>query len=344
MIKLKNLWKIALATMAMSAMLVACDTTKKEDEPGSSGGEQKVVAKGGEGVYSYTVNITDISKAWGGKETSPAFTIMLLTDAQLETCKTAANFKQATAENPEYQIGAYGNLKIDDTNKKGDFVVYGATAVNDVYQYYTGVVATVKDTTFTVTVDMTKLVLTDLKACFLPGDVNKNGESVMTNDDIVNLKGYKPYVLALGAEDTDPDNYQMSAWNADLMKMTAGATLPSNATKAAPVVPTCKDLTSVAGTINGWTHAALTNNAVDFTATEDKDGKTDVAFAFTNGSWDFKACGVEIKKLDKEYKLVEGAEGNITFAAKVLTTGSEYTATLRVAGNHEAYVTVTAKK
>jgi hypothetical protein len=30
MIKLKNLWKIALATMTMSAMLVACDTTSDD--------------------------------------------------------------------------------------------------------------------------------------------------------------------------------------------------------------------------------------------------------------------------------------------------------------------------
>ena len=32
MIKLKNLWKIALATMAMSTMLVACDTAKEDDD------------------------------------------------------------------------------------------------------------------------------------------------------------------------------------------------------------------------------------------------------------------------------------------------------------------------
>ena len=43
MIKLKNLWKIALATMAMSAMLVACDTTsdngnKDDDEGGAAAG------------------------------------------------------------------------------------------------------------------------------------------------------------------------------------------------------------------------------------------------------------------------------------------------------------------
>ena len=36
MIKLKNLWKVALATMAMSAMLVACDTTSTDEKESDS--------------------------------------------------------------------------------------------------------------------------------------------------------------------------------------------------------------------------------------------------------------------------------------------------------------------
>ena len=334
MIKLKNLWKIALATMAMSAMLVACDTkTKDDDNNGDS-----ATSLGGEGVYSYTVNIADISTAWGGSAKSPAFSILLMKDAQLEACKTAADFKQATAAEPEYQIAAFGNMKINDTSSDGNFVVYGASAVEDVYQYYTGVVATVTATDVTVTVDMSKLVKTDLKALFAK---NAEGveEAVMTNDDIVELNGYKPYILALGQQTIDADNYVMTGWSADLMKMTAGATLPSNAKKDAPVVPTCKDLNSVAGTMTGasWPHVALTNNAFDFEAAGDDQ------FAFTNGSWDFKACGVVVEALNTEYQLKEGDNANITFAKGVLTAGTTYTATLIVKGNHEAYVKVTAK-
>lgn len=332
MIKLKNLWKIALATMAMSAMLVACDTkTKDDDNDGDS-----ATSLGGEGVYSYTVNIADISTAWGGTSKSPTFSILLMKDAQLEACKTAKDFKQATAADPEYQIAAFDNMKIKDTSSDGNFVVYGAIAVEDVYQYYTGVVATVTATDVTVTVDMSKLVKTELKALFA---ANAEGvdEAVMTDDDIVELNGYKPYIIALGQQTIDADNYVMSGWNADLMKMTAGATLPSNAKKDAPVVPTCKNLNSVAGSMNGWTHTAITDNAFDFEAAGNDQ------FAFTNGSWDFKACGVVVEALGTEYQLKEGDNANITFADGVLTAGTTYTATLIVKGNHEAYVKVTAK-
>ena len=340
MIKLKNLWKIALATMAMSAMLVACDTTKKEDEPGSSGGEQKVVAKGGEGIYNYTVNIADISKAWGGTVKSPAFSIVLLTDKQLEACKTAADFKQATAANPEYQISAYGNMKITDTSNDGNFAVWGASPVDDVYQYYTGVAAAVTATTFTLTVDMTKLVQTDLKALFAANAAVKD-EAVMTNDDIVDLKGYKPYVLALGQQIIDADNYQMTAWSADLMKMTAGATLPENLKKAAPVVPTAKDITCIVGSINTWAHTKMTNNTATFTAAGGDQ------FSFTNGSWDYRFADAVIDALDKEVKLKEYLTGDpphVTFADGVLTVGSEYTVTFTVVDNHNATVKVSAKK
>ena len=302
----------------------------------SEGDSDKVIAFGGKGVYSYTVNIEDISYAWGGNTTSPAFAIMLLTDEQLKACIDAATFKVATVAKPEYWVGAYGNMKIADTSNTGNYAVYGSISVNDTYKYYTGVAATITDTTFTVTVDMTKLVNTDLKALFA---ANADGidEAVMTNGDIVDLTGYKPYVLALGQQIIDADNYQMSAWSADLMKMTAGAKFPANPIKAAPAIPTCKDLNCIVGTMTNWKHTQLTNNAVNFTA------EGDDTFAFTNGSWDFKACGVEIAELGKEYKLVEDDNQNITFAAGVLTTGNEYTATLRVAGAHEAYVKVTAK-
>ena len=281
----------------------------------------------GEGVYIYTVNIADISTAWGGNTTSPTFTIMLMTDDQLAAF-VAAGCIDTSLVYDKFQISKHGNMKIADTSMTGDYVVYGATPVNDTFQYYTGVAATITDTTFTVTVDMTKLVKTELTH-FGYGDVYA--------DEIVDLKDYKPYVLALGTQTIDADNYQMTAWSADLMKMTAGATFPANPIKAAPVIPTCNDLNCIAGTMTNWEHTPLTNNAVDFTA-EGYD-----TFAFTNGSWDFKACGVTIEALDTEYQLVEGANANITFADSVLTTGNEYTATLRVAGNHEAYVKVTAK-
>ena len=56
MIKLKNLWKIALATMAMSAMLVACDT-----ESSSSNSEETSEA----GIY-----LSGLNGKWAGDTTA----------------------------------------------------------------------------------------------------------------------------------------------------------------------------------------------------------------------------------------------------------------------------------
>ncbi len=306
----------------------------------SEGDSDKVIAFGGKGVYSYTVNIADISTAWGGSAKSPAFAIMLLTDNQLDACKTEATFKVASVAKPEYQVGAYGTMKIADTSNTGNYAVYGSISVNDAYKYYTGVAATITDTTFTVTVDMTKLVLTDLKALFA---ANADGidEAVMTNDDIVDLTGYKPYVLALGQQTIDADNYQMTAWSADLMNMTAGAIFPANPIKAAPVVPTAKDITCIVGSINTWAHTKMTNNTATFTAAGGDQ------FSFTNGSWDYIFADAVIDALDKEVKLKEyltEVPPHVTFAEGVLTVGSEYTVTFTVVDNHNATVKVSAKK
>lgn len=332
MIKLKNLWKIALAAMTMSAMLVACEEPSKGGSDTNEDTNKVVLAEGGEGVYSYTVNIADISGAWGGNSTSPTFSVVLLTDEGLAKCVAEKNFKVNPATAPEYQIGAFGNMKIKDTTEDGTFKVYGATSVEDVYQYYNGVAVVVDATTVTLTVDMTKIAVTDLKALW-----EGESEAAMTAEDIVELNGYKPYVVALATAANDEANCKFNAWSADVMAMAAGATFPTGAVGNAPVVPTCKDLNSVAGTINGWTHAALTDNAVTFTAAGGDE------FAFTVGSWDFKACGAVVDALDKEIKLAEAADANITFAEGVLTAGTEYTATLIVKGNHEAYVKVSAK-
>ena len=58
MIKLKNLWKIALATMAMSAMLVACDTEssdseEKKDDPMAKYKTNPVMAKADSFTYGF---------------------------------------------------------------------------------------------------------------------------------------------------------------------------------------------------------------------------------------------------------------------------------------------------
>ena len=285
----------------------------------------------GSGVYSYTLDIEDIATNWGGSTTSPAFSVVLLTDEGLEKCVAEQDFKVNPAAEPEYQLGAFSNMRIKDTAEKGTFKVYGANPVDDEYHYYNGVAATITDKTFTLTVDMTKVVITDLKALW-EGD----SEKVMTNEDIVDLTGYKPYVVALGDHRVDEDNYKLTAWNADVMAMAAGATFPTDLKEDAPVVPTCNALNSIAGYMTGWNHTALVNNSFTFTATGQDD------FAFTVGTWEFQVRDATIYALDEEVRLYEHFGSDcITFAEGVLTVGTEYTVTLIVKGPHEAYVKVT---
>ena len=302
-------------------------------------------------IYSYKLNLDEISGAWGGSTTSPAFSVVLLTDEQLADCKAAEDFYQATAAEPEYQISGYANMKIADTSRAGDYAVYGSYVPDNEYKYYDGVAVTVTENTFELFVDMSKITKTQLRANW-----GGNNQRLMTEDDIVDLTGYKPYVIALGQEQFDSDNYVFTAWNADVMKMSLTTSFPTDLQYAAPKVLTYYDLKYIAGnatideTTGAWNHVALDSNlSYDFTYTyygEDNFGE-DVydEFKFTNGDWDFQAGGVQISALDTEVELYsDNAIDNITFVDELLTPGNEYTISLIVHGDNVACVKVTAKE
>ena len=185
-----------------------------------------------EGVYSYKLNIEDISGAWGGSTKSPMFSIIFMTDEQVEASK---NYGEFNFSNKAYQIYSYANMKIANTNQTGDYAVYGSLPVDDEYQYYTGVAATVTDTTFELLLDVSKLKKTEIKWF---NSENASGE-MLTDSDTLDLTGYKPYVIALGTEINDPDNYVMTVWGADIMTMTPSTmSFPTDLEYTAPkVVP-----------------------------------------------------------------------------------------------------------
>ena len=289
----------------------------------------------GIGVYSYTLNIEDISGAWGGTTVSPAFSVVLLTDEGLAKCVAEKNFKVNPATAPEYQLGAFGSMKIKDTAEKGTFRVYGANPVDDVYQYYNGVAATVTDTTFTLFVDMEELAITDLKALW-EGD----SEKVMTNDDIVDFTGYKPYVVALGLEANDETNFKLNAWCADVMAMTDGVTFPAGAVENAPIAPSANAINCIVGSVTSWDHTPMTDNKYTFTA-EGGD-----VFSFTMGNWAYRFADAVVDALDKEVALTEYYGGDpafVTFADGVLTAGTEYVVTFIPVEGHKANVKVSKK-
>ena len=345
MIKLKNLWKIALATMAMSAMLVACDTTS------DSGNKNDDSGLGLTGVYSYTVNLTDIATAWGNSANSPTFSVVFLDETTLETVKKEGDLKKNPASHAEYQIGAFGNMKVADKIEEGDegnFAVYGAAPVDDVYKYYDGVAVTITDTDLTVFVDTAKLVKTQLKKLFK--DEGDGDEAEMTDKHIVKLAGYKPYVLALASEATDPDNKVASGFSADLMKMEEGAKFPAgDLKKDAPVVLGFDDVTTIAGSLEGWKNAtALTNGSYTFTyetslhqINEGTDTKT-IQFKFTNGTWDLGFCGgAKITALGVDVEMAEGGN-NIELPVSLLEVGKSYTITITKVDKHNGKVKVSA--
>ena len=193
----------------------------------------------GSGVYKYESKIGNLIFEWGG-----GFSVLLLTDEQLEVCNDAKDFKQATAEKPEYQIAAFGDM-IVDTTKEGNFAVYGRNGSK-----YDGVAVTIKDNTFTLFIDMTKLTKTQLKGLWK--DTGNGDEAFITEDDTVNLTGYKPYVIALTTQDKDVNNFKFRAWDADLMAMTGNATFPTNLQQSAPTTGNTnevKELTATADTV-----------------------------------------------------------------------------------------------
>ena len=354
MIKLKNLWKIALATMAMSAMLVACDTASDGDKGNSNDGATA------SGVYSYTFPKSNFASNWGNNS-NLTFSVVLLTDEQLKACQeftdaegNVGRLQAAAITNPEYQIAANDNMKISgadiyttdpSTNvvPNGVYAPYGNATVNGLYQYYTGVAVEVKDTTVTVYVDMSKVVKTELVALYDNGEGgaklyvgDEEGEEWISPDS-VNFSNCKPYLVNLVAE--DEDNLVFNSWSTTVVKMAKEGSFPTaELKKDAPVPTTCKDLDSYNGTMVDWAteHTALTDNTFTFTAADENK------FVFTDGSWDFKAGGVEITDLNKDFDLVVGGS-DITFGADVLTKGSSYLVTLTIVDETTAKVKVTAK-
>ena len=132
--------------------------------------------------------------------------------------------------------------------------------------------------------------------------------------------------------------YPFKIWNAGIAIMEPSTEdYPTNVIYEQPLSYNFNHLNSYCGTMSEWVHNSLEANSFIFTAAGGDE------FAFTIGSFNFKANGVEITELDMEFALKEGAVDNITFADGVLTEGTNYIVTLIVKGDKEAYVKVSAK-
>ena len=280
----------------------------KDGEDGENG-------TGGSGsIYSYTVNIDDIDtdsfKEYGYLA---GFPVYFLTAEQARLCQEAGGFNSDIIKDKLYYAF---HVFIPDTGKSGNYGVLGQLQnSNDLKtNFLNGIAATVTDTTLTITVDMAKIEQTQL--------IPSIGGTI-TKDDIVDLTGYRPYIVGLEDKTTNPDDFVAEG----LMKMTSTATFPTDI-QYVPV--SCYKLVSY---FTGQDSGSLSDNSFIFM------GDASFTFAFVDNMWITAYGGVEIDSLDKEIRLVDG--GMISFADGVLTDGKAYIATLIVKGDQEAYVKVT---
>ena len=263
-------------------------------------GEDGTNGTGGFGsIYSYTVNIDDIYTGYKEDGYLVAFPMYFLTTEQVRLCQEAGGFNSDIIKDKLYYAF---HVFIPDTGKSGNYGVLGQLQnPNDLKtNFLNGIAATVTDTTLTITVDMTKIEQTQLIASI---------GGTITKDDIVDLTGYRPYIVGLGD------------------KMTPTATFPTDI-QYVPV--SCYKLVSY---FTGQDSGSLSDNSFIFM------GDDSFEFVFMDNLRTIVYGGVEIDSLDKEIRLVDG--GMISFADGVLTDGKAYIATLIVKGDQEAYVKVT---
>ena len=106
------------------------------------------------------------------------------------------------------------------------------------------------------------------------------------------------------------------------------------------IVLTANAINCIVGSVTSWDHTPMTDNKYTFIAAGGDQ------IVFTIGNWNYVFTDAVVDALDTEVELKEyfdGAPALVTFADGVLTAGTEYTATLIVKGDHEAYVKVSAK-
>ena len=379
MIKLKNLWKVALATMAMSAMLVACDSTSNTEDEVTPG-----TYTAGTGVYELKApkdKIGSTFNTWGG------FGVLLLKEDQLTKLEKTKEGKDqfnpqkaGTFDNPTAQLtlGAenlkfpkYGTAKGDAEVKSGEKVANSAWATLD-------------EKNFTFYVDMSKILCKDSAVevkVFADGN-EITGDKWLKSGRNLDLTGYKPYVIALfdGEEDiagedgitdvtvTYAEYAAYCSWGTGIWEMkTSKATKPTSFGKFLDEADVSAiDATTAAQPgakiVFPGSNVGLENITVTF-----KDGKGSAEFIVPEdavfGDWGFGGCFTawfqfwagddkELATTNKQYKAVApttlGKPVNLSdtegdnLAVTDLTEAGTYVITVDAAGDIPT-ITVTKK-
>ena len=358
MIKLKNLWKIALATMAMSTMLVACDTAKEDDDKGSKDEvvdttvyveyptEAKVSANG---VYTAKLVKEGVSldqwAAADGKETikvvlAPKEVVAKIID---ETIKTEDDLFTDENKCYVYANNDVGNGTFTSTNVAEGTYVQPA----GIEEKFVGLVITKDaDGNYIVKFDITKIKTSLLLA-------KGAAESKVTDEEdawnaVETLKtDYIPMVLGSVTAELGTASYPFGFWYAGvaIMEPTTEAYPTEKIIEEVPGIPfTSADITSIVGAEIGWDHSEKLNDDLEYVYTAKGAGDT---IAFTDGTWNYRFSDTVVDALDKEVKLTEhvgGDPAHVTFKDGVLEAGKKYTVSFIIVDDHNANIKVSAVK
>jgi hypothetical protein len=330
MIKLKNLWKIALAAMAMSAMLVACDTETKGGDSDSGSSVSTT------GVYTATLKKEAIGTGWGATETQETIKFILAPKTVVDEIKDGIITAEAELFIDANKCYVYANNDVGNGMFTSATVTEGTYVQPAGFEEYTGIAITKDaDGNYIVKVDMTKInkdILLAKGAAETKVSDNDPWEAVETI-----TTDYVPMMLGSVTANEPAEVYDLVVWGAGLAIADADTNaFPADVTKEPKLSYNCNDLKAYAGTMNEWNHANLTGKAFTFAAAGGDE------FAFTVGGWSYKVCGATIDALDTEFPLVVNHADNIKFADGLLTAGNNYVVTLIVKGEEECSVTVSA--
>ena len=366
MIKLKNLWKIALATMAMSTMLVACDTAKEDDDKGSKDDvvDTTVYVKypteakvSDNGVYTAKLVKEGVSlDQWAAADGKEKIKVVLAPKAVVakiidKTIKTENDLFTDENKCYVYANNDVGNGTFTSTNVAEGTYVQPA----GIEEKFVGLVITKDaDGNYIVKFDINKINTNILLAkSSADSTIGKDGESNVDADtDVWNavdkLKtDYIPMVLGSVTANIGPAKYPFSIWNAGvaIMKPSTDAYPTEKITEEVPGIPfTSADITSIVGEAIGWDHSEKLNDDLEYVFTAKGAGDT---IAFTDGTWDYRFSDTVVDALDKEVKLTEhvgGDPAHVTFKDGVLEAGKKYTVSFIIVDDHNANIKVSAVK
>lgn len=356
MIKLKNLWKIALATMAMSTMLVACDTAKEDDDKGSKDDvvdttvyvefptEAKVSANG---VYTAKLVKEGVSlDGWGA-------------GAGKETIKVVLAHKDVVAKIIDGTITSDADLFTDDNkcyvyanNDVGNALFTSATVTEGTYVQpagfgkYTGLAITKDaDGNYIVKFDVSKIDNAILLAKGIAETKVTDEEDPWNAVDTLKTN-YIPMVLG-SVTGNSGAAYPFNFWNAGIAIMEPSTeNYPTNIKEEAELVVTVADMKYVCSnagnfelTWDGNTATAEIEIAEDANlASWDVDADV-LAFGICKDTdWSVKYTGATCTLGGDAQKLTRGADNNNT--VKGVELGKTYIITVDKTAET---VTVTAK-